>query len=71
MPTATGARRRLLAMICVPLTLGVWVRVTVPNFLAADLSFETTILLGLLLGPAPPCSAAASSPFPPSCTTST
>ncbi len=26
----------LVAMICVPLTLGVWVRVTVPNFLAAE-----------------------------------
>lgn len=42
----------LLAMICVPLTLGVWIRVRVPNFLAADLSFEATILTGLLLGPA-------------------
>ena len=41
----------LVAMICVPLTLGVWVRVMVPNFLAADLSFETTILLGILVGP--------------------
>jgi two-component system LytT family sensor kinase len=41
----------LLAFICVPLTLGVWVRVTVPNFLAADISFETTILLGVLMGP--------------------
>ena len=42
----------LLAMICVPLTLGVWIRVDVPNFLAADISFEATILFGLLLGPA-------------------
>jgi two-component system LytT family sensor kinase len=42
---------KLVAMIAVPLTLGVWVRVTVPNFLAADISFEATILLGLLLGP--------------------
>ena len=41
----------LVAMICFPLTLGVWVRVTVPNFLAADISFETTILLGILVGP--------------------
>ena len=38
-------------MIIVPLTLGVWVRVIVPNFLAADISFETTILLGILMGP--------------------
>ncbi len=42
----------MVAMICVPLTLGVWIRVRVPNFLAADLSFEATILMGLLLGPA-------------------
>jgi two-component system LytT family sensor kinase len=41
----------LLAFILIPLTLGVWVRVMVPNFLAADLSFETTILLGILVGP--------------------
>ncbi len=41
----------LLAMICGPLLLGVLVRVKVPNFLAADLSFETCILLGLLVGP--------------------
>jgi two-component system LytT family sensor kinase len=41
----------LLAMTCIPLTLGVWIRVRVPNFLAADLSYEATILMGLLLGP--------------------
>ncbi len=41
----------LLAFFLVPLTLGVWVRTTVPNFLAADVSFETVILLGLLIGP--------------------
>jgi len=41
----------LLAFFLVPLTLGVWVRTRVSNFLAADISFETTILLGLLLGP--------------------
>jgi two-component system, LytTR family, sensor kinase len=41
----------LVAMIVAPLTLGVLVRVMVPNFLAADLSFETTILLGILVGP--------------------
>ena len=38
-------------MICIPLTLGVWIRLTVQNFLAADLSFEATILLGILVGP--------------------
>ena len=41
----------MLAMICIPLALGVLIRVRVPNFLAADLSFEATILIGLLLGP--------------------
>jgi two-component system LytT family sensor kinase len=41
----------LLAWICIPLTLGVWVRVIVPNFLAADIAFETVIILGVLLGP--------------------
>jgi len=41
----------LVAWICVPLMLGVVVRLRVPNFLAADLSFEATVLLGLLLGP--------------------
>lgn len=41
----------LLAFFLVPLTIGVWIRIAVPNFLAADISFETTILLGLLIGP--------------------
>ena len=42
---------QLVALIVVPLVLGVWIRVRVPNFLAADISFEATILLGILLGP--------------------
>jgi two-component system LytT family sensor kinase len=42
---------QLVAWICVPLMLGVLVRVRVPNFLAADLSLETVAILGLLLGP--------------------
>src|SRR5208283_5120656 len=41
----------LVATITIPLMLGVWVRVRVPNFLAADLSYEATVLMGLLLGP--------------------
>jgi two-component system, LytTR family, sensor kinase len=53
---AEHRRRRqtiaLMAFLLIPLTLGVWVRTTVSNFLAADISFETVILLGLLLGPA-------------------
>jgi two-component system LytT family sensor kinase len=46
-----GQTMALLAFFLVPLTLGVWVRTTVSNFLAADISFETVILLGLLVGP--------------------
>ncbi len=42
---------QLVSMICIPLVLGVLVRVKVPNFLAADLSLETTVLLGILVGP--------------------
>src|SRR4029077_1293014 len=41
----------LLAFFLVPLTLGVWLRFIVPNFYAADISFEAVILLGLLVGP--------------------
>ncbi|MDR3726244.1 MAG: histidine kinase [Terracidiphilus sp.] len=52
---AEHRRRRetaaLLSFFLVPLILGVWVRIRVPNFLAADISFETVILLGLLVGP--------------------
>jgi two-component system LytT family sensor kinase len=46
-----GQTLGLLAFFLVPLTLGVWIRTSVPNFLAADISFETIILLGLLIGP--------------------
>ena len=47
-PRQTAA---LVAFMLVPLTLGVWVRTKVPNFQAADISFETVILLGLLVSP--------------------
>ena len=40
---AADRRMAMVAMICVPLTLGVWIRVRVPNFYAADISFEATI----------------------------
>jgi len=46
-----GQTLGLLAFICIPLGLGVWFRITVSNFLGADISFETTILLGILIGP--------------------
>ena len=48
---SAGQTMALLAFFLVPLTLGVWLRFAVPNFLAADISFETVILLGLLVGP--------------------
>jgi two-component system LytT family sensor kinase len=47
----TGQTIGLLAFLCIPLTLGVWIRLVVSNFLAADIGFETVILLGVLLGP--------------------
>ena len=48
-----GETLRLLAWICIPLMLGVYIRVHVRNFLAADLALEATALLGLLLGSRP------------------
>jgi len=52
---AERRRRRqtaaLVAFFLAPLTLGVWIRIAVPNFLAADISFEAVVLLGLLVGP--------------------
>lgn len=44
-------RFKLMLFIIAPLTAGVWIRAVVPNFLAADISFATTILLGVILGP--------------------
>ncbi len=40
----------LILWIGFPIFLGVWIRYTVTSFLAGDLSFETTILLGLIGG---------------------
>ncbi len=54
----------LVALICAPLALGVLVRVRVPNFLAADISFEATILLGILVGPLAAMAGAAAMSLP-------
>jgi two-component system LytT family sensor kinase len=43
----------LLAFICIPLALGVWMRFTVPNFQAADIAFETTVISGAARPAAP------------------
>lgn len=40
----------LILWIAVPITLGVWIRFSASSFVAGDLSFETTILLGLVGG---------------------
>src|SRR5438270_10927380 len=40
----------LILWIAIPLTLGVWIRFGAKSFSAGDLSFETTILLGVLGG---------------------
>jgi two-component system LytT family sensor kinase len=40
----------LILWICVPMALGVWVRFIQTSFLAGDLSFETTVLLGVVGG---------------------
>lgn len=45
-------RLKLLLMIVAPLVAGVWVRTIVPNFLSADLSLESTVLLAIVIGPA-------------------
>ncbi len=47
----TMQQLRLILFICIPLALGVWMRVIVPNFYGADVAFETVIILGVLLGP--------------------
>ena len=44
-------RMQLMLLIASPLILGVWIRTVVPNFLAADLSLEVTVLLGIVVGP--------------------
>ena len=43
-------RLKLMVLICAPLVLGVWIRAEVPNFLAADISLATVILLGIIVG---------------------
>ena len=40
----------LILWIGIPMALGVWIRFTATSFLAGDLSFETTVLLGVIGG---------------------
>jgi two-component system LytT family sensor kinase len=40
----------LILWIALPITLGVWIRLSVKSFLSGDLSFETALLLGVIGG---------------------
>jgi len=40
----------LVLWIGLPLTLGVWIRLTAKSFVAADLAFETAVILGIIGG---------------------
>jgi len=45
-------RQKVYLVLCIalPITIGVWIRLSVPSFLAGDLSFETALLLGVIGG---------------------
>src|SRR5207302_2940694 len=47
---STRQKIYLVLWIGAPLALGVWIRFSQRSFLAGDLSFETTLLLGMLGG---------------------
>ena len=40
----------LVLWIAIPLAIGVWFRIIQKSFVAGDLSFETTVLLGVIAG---------------------
>jgi len=41
---------QIVLFVGVPVALGVWVRAVVPNFLAADVAFESAIIVGVMGG---------------------
>jgi two-component system LytT family sensor kinase len=45
-------RQKVYLVLCMalPIMAGVWIRISVPSFLAGDLSFETALLLGVVGG---------------------
>jgi len=49
---------QLMLWVCIPMTIGVWIR-TVTPFVAADLSFETTLVLAVLAGRVAGCTGGA------------
>ncbi len=48
----------LMLWVCIPMTIGVWIR-TVTPFVAADLSFETTLVLAVIAGRVAGCTGGA------------
>lgn len=40
----------LVSFVAIPIALGVWVRISVHDFYAADVAFEMTILMGVIAG---------------------
>ncbi|HTD21073.1 MAG TPA: histidine kinase [Terriglobales bacterium] len=50
-PPSLQKKISLVMLFSIPYALGVWVRQIVGNFLAADLSFEASLLMGVLAGP--------------------
>src|SRR5882762_629664 len=49
---------QVMLWVCIPMTIGVWIR-TVTPFVAADLSFETTLVLAVLAGRVAGCTGGA------------
>ncbi|MFZ0758822.1 MAG: histidine kinase [Candidatus Sulfotelmatobacter sp.] len=45
-------RQKIYLVLCIalPITIGVWIRLSVKSFFAGDLSFETALLLGVIGG---------------------
>ena len=50
-PRTLGQRLQLVLFIGIPFALGVVIRHTTPSFVAADLGFEASLLLGVMAGP--------------------
>jgi two-component system LytT family sensor kinase len=63
-PRTLGQRLQLVLFIGIPFALGVVVRHTTPSFVAADLGFEASLLLGVMAGPVPGVCAGALLAFP-------
>ena len=47
---STRQQIQIVLFVGIPVALGVWVRATVPNFSAADVAFESAIIVGVMGG---------------------